>query len=158
VKRLLQLHGNRHPHEIFNCIWIAVVGILGIILLTTADQSVSGSIARALSPEWQYGLYVSLVLSSIATLFGIYRRKRIEGLLMERLGLAFQAVVFVAYVTVLLTESGVTALLASVLPGVLVAANVVRIRNINADLRVIKEYLRDHPEDEAGWMGQSWTG
>lgn len=153
MKRLLQLHGHRHPHEIFNCIWIGVVGVIGLVLLAASDGTVSGSVSRALQPPWQYALYISLILSSAATLTGIYRKKRIEGLLLERLGLAFQGTVFVAYVAVLVTEAGLSGLLATVLPAVLVAANVARIFQINADLLIIKSYLKDHPEGSTEWTG-----
>lgn len=151
MNRLLRLHGSRHPHEILTSLWTAVVGVVGLILLTTTGTGISATVGRALHAYWEHAFYISLILSSGCVLYGAFRKKKIDGLLTERIGLFAQGGAYLVYVAVVLTESGTGALLASILPTALVAANGVRIAQIRADLGVIKDYLTDHPEDRFLW-------
>lgn len=153
MHRLLRLHGSRHPHEILTSAWTAVVGVIGFVLLVVTGTGISTTISRAMHEPWEYAFYVGLIVSSATVLYGVFRKKKIDGLLIERVGLFLQAAMYLVYSVVILTESGFTSLLATVLPTALVAANVIRVWQVNSDLKIIQEYLSDHPEDTALWTG-----
>jgi hypothetical protein len=74
----------RHPFELFT-LFLCVITALPTVLRLTPEPS---SINQALPPWLAIAWSITLLLGSMAALFGVYWRRRATGLVMEQLGLA----------------------------------------------------------------------
>lgn len=121
----------RHPHEVFLTAFIVLVSVVGLF------TPVSPSIASMLTEPGATAFYLGLVLSGVATLVGIWI-PRIEGPLIERIGLGVTALFLLAYIIAVFANSGTRGFMAVAFPTGILVANVARIVQIGAVLKKLK--------------------
>lgn len=143
--RLRVTRTGRSPHEILVCITALIIGGSGLVL----EKSVSQAINDTFPEPYDRAYFFGLVLSAALTLYGI-GRWRVEGLLIERIGLALQALFFAAYAVAILINRGAVGIGFAAIPLCFTASNLVRIAQIRADLAALPEQLRRHPGGRGG--------
>lgn len=111
----------RHPHEVAVALYSLLVGIVGF----TLPSSISRSIATMFPHGWDYVYFALLVVAGVTVLIGIFNR-RIEGALMERIGLLLLTFLFVAYSIAVMIVGGQLGFVAAMFSMSYAVANVVR--------------------------------
>jgi hypothetical protein len=127
----------RSSHEILVCATAVIIGLFGLLL----PKSISPAITSVFPPPLDLAYYAGLVLSGGLTLFGI-ARYRVEGLLLERIGLAMQAAFYAAYGIAIVGTRGIGGWAMACLPLCFAISSLFRIVQIRADLRALPEELR----------------
>lgn len=143
--RLRIVRTGRSPHEILVCITALLIGGSGLVLPT----SISPAIDEAFPDSLDNVYFAGLVLSSILTLLGIMWY-RVEGLLLERIGLVVQACLFASYGIAILSSRGLEALAFALIPVCFTVANLVRAWQIRADLANLPAVLATGGPPERG--------
>lgn len=111
------------------CVTAFLIGTSGLVLTT----SISPAIDAAFPDSLENFYFAGLVLSSVITMAGILRY-RVEGLLLERIGLVVQTCFFAAYAVAILANRGIEALAFALIPMCFSVANLVRVGQIRTDL------------------------
>lgn len=149
VRRYLEVHSGRQPHEILILLASLLVGALG----TVKPQGISHAVAATLQPPWCAMFYGTMFLFALVTLVAIFFPRRIDGLLAERVGMWALAAYFVAYAAAVLANTGPGGLVSTILPSAFAIGNVVRAIQIKKDLARLKSYITRHPTDDE-WIGE----
>lgn len=134
--RLRVVRTGRSPHEILVCVTAFLIGASGLV----APTSISPAIDAAFPDSFEDLYFAGLVLSSALTLVGIMRY-RVEGLLLERVGLVVQACFFAAYGIAIMSSRGLEALAFALIPVCFTIANIARVWQIRTDLANIPAAL-----------------
>lgn len=122
----------RHPHEVFTTVFVMLVGVVGLF------QPVSPAITLAFTEAGATAFYLGLILSGAIVLVGIWL-PRIEGPLLERIGLAVSTLFLIGYVIAVVSNSGTRGAMAVAFPLGLIAAKVARIYQIGKVLKKLKD-------------------
>lgn len=127
--RLTVIRTGRSPHEVLVCAVAFLIGASGLVTTT----SISPAIDAAFPDSFEDVYFAGLVLSSLLTLAGLVWH-RVEGLLLERIGLLVQACFFAAYGIAILSSRGLEALAFALIPICFTVANLGRAWQIRTDL------------------------
>jgi hypothetical protein len=141
-KRLLIVRAGRQPHEIFICLTTFVVGLIG----TTIPQKIGAPISAIFGGLPTRLFYLGMAIFSAVVLYSLLHRK-IESMLLERVGLVSLSFFYLAYAVAVYAYRGIGGLVSAILPIAFVLGNIARIWQIGRDLSIIKSYLNEHPED-----------
>ncbi|MDB5733285.1 MAG: hypothetical protein JWQ03_3180 [Variovorax sp.] len=142
VSRLLQVRTGRHPHELLILIASTVLGLVGTVL----PGEISSAIATVMDGWTVHAFWAGLAVFAGASLYGILKRG-VEGLLIERVGLFGLAMFYLAYSVAVIDYAGWGGLVSVALPLCFAIGNLGRIWQIRTDLRLVKSYLKDHPDE-----------
>lgn len=143
VARLLHVRTGRQAHEIVILIASIIVGVVGAVL----PEDVSNAIAHVMHGWVIHTYYAGLAAFSVLTLCGILYRK-IEGLLVERVGLTVVALYYAVFAVCIISYAGLAGAMGALLPVAYTIGNSARIWQIRTDLSLLKDYLADHPDDD----------
>jgi hypothetical protein len=128
----------RHPHEILVLVAAVVIGVQGVIF----PRDINPAVHDLLGAWGGSAYFAALVLFAFVTLYGI-RQGKIDGLLVERAGLAVLAVFFFAFAAAVLNYRGISAIGSASFPLALAVANIWRIRQIRNDLKTLRTALSE---------------
>lgn len=145
MRRLIQIRVNRQPHEVMVGVVAFLLGLVGLVW----PELVSTSIARVLGEAWERGYFAAMAFGGVVTLVGLITR-RVESLLIERVGQGTLAAMFAAYAVVLQYGRPVSFLYFAMLPAAFAIGCGVRTWQIGRDLRVLKEFLGAQNDDLGG--------
>ncbi len=126
----------RHPHEILVLVAAVAIGVQGCLF----PRDVNPAVHALLGPWGGFVFFATLSVFALVTLYGI-RQGKIDGLLVERAGLAVLAVFFMAFTAAVLDYRGLSALGSASFPFCLALANIWRIRQIRTDLKTLRTAL-----------------
>ena len=134
------LRSGRHPHELLILVAVAAIGVLGVIVPASSNPAiyeVFGQVGGRL-------YFAGMAGWALVTVGGIWHGK-IEGLLVERVGLVVTALFFLGYGTAIVASNGMPGIFSTVLPICLTVANAIRIWQIKTDLARLRAALRALP-------------
>lgn len=141
--RLLRVRMAPQPHEMMMAIAAAATGAVGIII----PEKISLPIADLFPSPYARVFYGVMGLFGIITVVSIFVRK-LEGRLIERIGLVALACFFLAYSFMVIKTRGLGGTVGTILPLAWVVGNIWRARQIGTDLKLMTSYLRDHPGED----------
>jgi len=135
--RTAVIRTGRSSHEVLVCITAIIIGLTGLLL----DQSISPVINEVFPPPYDALYFAGLVASGALTLYGV-ARYRLEGLLIERIGLSVQAAWFAAYAVAIVGNRGMSGWALACLPLCFAVSNLFRVVQIRRDLAALPAELR----------------
>lgn len=142
MNRLLRVRTGKQPHEVAILIISIVIGVVG----SFGPERISNAIAETFTPPWAAVFWAGLAVFGAVALWGVFAPK-IEGLLTERIGLIALALFYAAFAGTIMLYSGKSGLLSTALPLAFCAGNIGRAIQIRKDLKLLTDYLRDHPNE-----------
>lgn len=123
----------RSPFETYLLIACVIAGVGGVI-----DPMRGSSAALKVMPLWElYGWYSGLVVGGTIALFGVFRRSLIS-FYIERTGLLLLVGLCALYSLSIILAGGVTLALAALIVVFFAIACVVRVRQIDDEIRLIR--------------------
>ena len=123
-----------HPHEIVMAGMSAGSGIVELAFQSNASSAITNAF-----PGWFYVMFFGgLILGGLATLYGISRDK-LEGVLIERAGLALLSAMYLAYAIAVVGLFGERGVMASVMPLAVAIANAVRVWQIGRSIKLYRD-------------------
>lgn len=124
----------RHPHEVALLLVCLLSGIAGLLAPAGATSATLGRLPGI----WLYAWYVVLVIGSALAIAGVFIRGMV-GHLIERAGLFVLLAELAGYGIALFGIAGTRALFFALMCLGIAAANFVRIRQINRDLKEVQD-------------------
>lgn len=144
MQRLLAVRSGRHPHEILILIAASLIGLIGILF----PDTISPAISQIFNTNGSRIFFGGMFAFAAIALYGVWKRK-VEGLMIERGCLIALTCFFTAYSLSVLFHTGLTGVIASILPLSFAIANICRIVQIRTDIIYIQSYLNDHPGENS---------
>lgn len=141
--RLLRIRTGRQPHEIMITVAALIVGVIGVF----APMRIHPAIVAAFGEPQSQLFYAAMAVFSAMVLVSLVHR-RIESMLLERAGLLALACFFGAYAGAVLSDRGLNGVMGSIIPACWAIANISRVYQIGYDLKLLRSYLLDHPDEE----------
>lgn len=152
VGRLLRIRTSRHPHEILVTVVAVLVGILGAFIPDRISPAVNATFGQ---PEARF-FYAFMAAFGVMVLWSM-RHRRVDSMLLERAGLIGLGFFFAGYGVAVLAERGLgSGLISTIIPFSFAVANVARIVQIKVDLALLRDYLKDHPDEVEVSHGEHW--
>jgi hypothetical protein len=139
-KATITVRSGRHPHEIALLVMSFVSGMVGLAV----QPATSPALASTLSGPLLNYFYLGLIVSSGASFVGALMNS-VTGLLMERAGLILIVFLYVAYGVSVVSNSGIRGTTGALFGFAIAVASVVRIVQIQRDVKKVREWLREQP-------------
>lgn len=130
---MLVIRSGRHPHEVMFLVFVAIVGLGGLI----APESTANVVLKELSTIGLVLFYAVFAVGSLLALSGAYS-KGIKGPVIEAFGLGIMTAELLGYGTAVFAYAGFKGLLSSLFPLCMGVANVWRMLQVRGEYKAAK--------------------
>lgn len=127
---MLVIRSGRHPHEVMFLVFVAIVGMSGLI----APGKTANVILRNLPPVFLALFYGVFAVGSILALCGAYS-KGMKGPVIEAFGLGIMTADLLGYGIAVFVFAGVTAIIGASFPLCMGVANIWRMLQVRSEYK-----------------------